>query len=337
MIGSHLVKILKENKMSLDKQSGNPTSLDGADERIIQTLEDILNRNHEAYLGTTEDVYQVTRSEIIEFAKAQPSTPANPNAMQERDKLVDEPADLRKAVMDAISAESNGTYDCSRSPYAWSDGTMRESDFHSLQNNEYRLGEIADSVIAAIKAHRFAKKEIDTANSTETEIYTTYFRHDLPPLPPSSQFVHGYSQAKMWEYASEAIKGKYNFPYQIYLVDRADGCKGSYAIARMHQDGYQEVWNLRSHRWASASDDVLTLDQAKELLKNISVPTATRADMPASDAAIYLEALNSAKDALDTCKFISRGWGNPAIFEFDQDKVLSAQKNVNALLIEVSK
>lgn len=66
-------------------------------------------------------------------------------------------------------------------------------------------------------------------------------------------------------------------PWVPYLVDRADGCKGRYAIARWHPDGYREVWNLRSHRWASASDDVLTLEQARELMRNLVIPTALSA------------------------------------------------------------
>ena len=58
----------------------------------------------------------------------------------------------------------------------------------------------------------------------------------------------------------------------LYLSDRADGVRGHYAIARWNPRGYREVWNLHSHRWSSASDGVLTLAEATELLKNIVIP-----------------------------------------------------------------
>jgi hypothetical protein len=63
-------------------------------------------------------------------------------------------------------------------------------------------------------------------------------------------------------------------PWIPQLVDRADGVVGHYAIGRMNVAGYCEFWNLRSHRWASASEDVLTLEQAQELLRNLAIPTA---------------------------------------------------------------
>lgn len=59
-----------------------------------------------------------------------------------------------------------------------------------------------------------------------------------------------------------------------YLVDRADGVKGHYAIARWNPRGYQEVWNLRRHCWSSASDEALCYEEADELLRQISIPTA---------------------------------------------------------------
>lgn len=65
-------------------------------------------------------------------------------------------------------------------------------------------------------------------------------------------------------------------PWIPYLSDRADGVRGHYAICRWHPSpagGYREAWNLRRHCWASASDDVLTLEQARELLRNIVIPT----------------------------------------------------------------
>lgn len=55
-----------------------------------------------------------------------------------------------------------------------------------------------------------------------------------------------------------------------YLVDRADGVQGHFAIARWNPAGYREVWNLRTHQWSSFSDDVLTADEAFGMLRTIS-------------------------------------------------------------------
>jgi ribosomal protein L37AE/L43A len=60
-------------------------------------------------------------------------------------------------------------------------------------------------------------------------------------------------------------------PWVPYLSDRADGVKGHYAIARWTPKGYREVWNLRSHQWASCSDDVLTLEDANALLIELTL------------------------------------------------------------------
>lgn len=65
-----------------------------------------------------------------------------------------------------------------------------------------------------------------------------------------------------------------------YLVDRADGVKGRFAIARRNPKGYQEVWNLRKHCWASASDEVLTREEAEELLRKITIPTTSAPPAP---------------------------------------------------------
>lgn len=66
-------------------------------------------------------------------------------------------------------------------------------------------------------------------------------------------------------------------PWMPYLSDRADGCKGRYAIARWNPNGYREVWNMHSHRWAAFSDEVLTLEQAHALMQNVTIPTAPQA------------------------------------------------------------
>jgi hypothetical protein len=62
-------------------------------------------------------------------------------------------------------------------------------------------------------------------------------------------------------------------PWMPYLCDRADGVRGHYAICRWHPSptgGYREAWNLRSNRWASASDEVLTLAEAEKLLAKLT-------------------------------------------------------------------
>lgn len=66
-------------------------------------------------------------------------------------------------------------------------------------------------------------------------------------------------------------------PWVPYLSDRADGCSGHYAIARHNPAGYREVWNVRLHKWASASDEVLSLEQASELMRKLVMPTAPAA------------------------------------------------------------
>ena len=70
-----------------------------------------------------------------------------------------------------------------------------------------------------------------------------------------------------------------------YLSDRADGVQGHYAIARHNPAGYREVWNLRSHRWASASDEVLTHDEALAILRKLEMPTAPAAPAQAQEDA----------------------------------------------------
>jgi hypothetical protein len=41
----------------------------------------------------------------------------------------------------------------------------------------------------------------------------------------------------------------------------------------MNQSGYREVWNLHMHCWSAFSDDVLSLEQAQSLLRQIMIPT----------------------------------------------------------------
>ena len=60
-------------------------------------------------------------------------------------------------------------------------------------------------------------------------------------------------------------------PWLPYLIDRADGVAGHYAIGRWNPAGYQEVWSLWRHCWGSASEDVLTHDEALALLKSVTL------------------------------------------------------------------
>lgn len=74
------------------------------------------------------------------------------------------------------------------------------------------------------------------------------------------------------EIAEEAIVGASTarLPWLPYLVDRADGVAGHFAIARWNPAGYREVWNLRRHAWGAFSDDVLTRSEAEKMFESIS-------------------------------------------------------------------
>lgn len=86
--------------------------------------------------------------------------------------------------------------------------------------------------------------------------------------------------AAQWGYVQAPAPGDEKAAWVPYLSDRADGVEGHYAIARWNPAGYREVWNLRSHRWASASDDVLCLEEADSLLSQIVIPTVKSAPVP---------------------------------------------------------
>lgn len=63
-------------------------------------------------------------------------------------------------------------------------------------------------------------------------------------------------------------------PWIPVLRNRADGVDGHYAIGRFNPSGYWEFWNLISNKWASASDKVLSLDGANDLLSQLVIPTS---------------------------------------------------------------
>lgn len=93
-----------------------------------------------------------------------------------------------------------------------------------------------------------------------------------------------------------------------HLSDRADGVAGHYAIARWNPAGYREVWNLRSHRWASASDDVLCLEEADSLLRQIVIPTVN----PALVAQAFTEGHCDEKRKPGGCQLHNMHCGYPA-------------------------
>lgn len=93
-----------------------------------------------------------------------------------------------------------------------------------------------------------------------------------------------------------------------YLSDRADGVAGHYAIARWNPAGYREVWNLRSHRWASASDDVMSLEEADSLLRQIVIPTVK----PAPVAQAFTEGHCTEKRKPGGCQLHNLHCGYPA-------------------------
>lgn len=91
-------------------------------------------------------------------------------------------------------------------------------------------------------------------------------------------------------------------PWLPYLSDCADGVRGHYAIARRNPSGYREVWNLRSHQWAAASDEVLTLEEALAILRKLEMPTATAAPIQAQEDArdaLVEHVVSAARNAVD--------------------------------------
>ena len=54
----------------------------------------------------------------------------------------------------------------------------------------------------------------------------------------------------------------------LTLVDRADGCKGSFCIRRMHDKGYAEYWNNKTKTFG-AFGTVVSRDCGEEVIKLI--------------------------------------------------------------------
>lgn len=105
---------------------------------------------------------------------------------------------------------------------------------------------------------------------------------DKKPLPVL--MMAAYHEAKGWNDCIDAMMStpphsqqSDPIPWIPVLKNRADGVDGHYAIGRFNPLGYWEFWSLISHKWASASDEVLTLDEANNLLREITLSTGPAA------------------------------------------------------------
>lgn len=62
-----------------------------------------------------------------------------------------------------------------------------------------------------------------------------------------------------------------NHDWLPVIKNYADGVDGHYSIARFNPElNCWEFWNLRGNKWASCSDEVLSIDEAKKMLKNLT-------------------------------------------------------------------
>lgn len=130
-------------------------------------------------------------------------------------------------------------------------------------------------------------------------------RELLSKLNADRQVLDDGSAQKLWDYYQTLLKhygfegitdllSKYHklaeqvsaathsdpIPWIPVLRNRADGVDGHYAIGRFNPSGYWEFWNLISHKWASASDGVLTFDEANNLLREITLSTGPAVAVP---------------------------------------------------------
>ena len=139
---------------------------------------------------------------------------------------------------------------------------------------------------------------------------------ELPAILPDSLYaaMHRYRMANWGDgpeyaglyeairaYALAAIAAATKQPRRNwipYLSDRADGVRGHYAICRWNTGGYQEAWSLYREQWGSASEEVLTLEQAEKLLRTCKfdpVPEFTRSTL-APDRASMPEPQSATKE-----------------------------------------
>ena len=57
---------------------------------------------------------------------------------------------------------------------------------------------------------------------------------------------------------------------ELEAVDRADGCKGSFCVRRIHEKGYAEYWDARSMQFCSIAT-VMSEDSALKLIKKLKL------------------------------------------------------------------
>lgn len=75
--------------------------------------------------------------------------------------------------------------------------------------------------------------------------------------------------------SEEAEVERQKHPEGIYLVDRADGVPGHFAVGRWIKgtwkyQGHQEVWNTKMNGWASCCSEVLSLEEATKLMNELN-------------------------------------------------------------------
>ena len=162
----------------------------------------------------------------------------------------------------------------------WLGRTLHASEGQSREDSQelYRL--IAARLRGEAQAEQAVAGEAGTMPGTDGFTMACFKANDVPVGTP----LYTRPQAAL---SSTAAPVEAKSPWIPYLTDRADGVPGHYAISRWNPAGYREVWSLRSHRWASASDEVLTREQAENLLRNIHIPTAA----PAADEVAGLKAV----------------------------------------------
>ena len=74
----------------------------------------------------------------------------------------------QQAVISAVAETLGDTYDCTRVWSAWNVGTMGESDFYPVVDQEDRLVEVAEAALQALKsAGLLAIPTVEDADAAE--------------------------------------------------------------------------------------------------------------------------------------------------------------------------
>lgn len=66
------------------------------------------------------------------------------------------------------------------------------------------------------------------------------------------------------------VDGSIFVPWVPLILDRANGCEGAYAIARMRPDGVREYWNVNTNSWTCFAHGVLTYREVLEIMKTLT-------------------------------------------------------------------